>query len=580
MFFLVAPILFLSIFPIAWEPLNFGRSFILIIWLLLFVLTRKNFPKVKLKIIFLIPIIIFTYTVSAIVNKQNYIQMLIGHYNRNMGVITLVSIFLILYIITTYQLNIKSFIRYGFWPTAILTLGYGYIQYFELDPLTWGESDRTVLTLGNSNFAAVHLVFICLFILNQIFFTKSRNIKLVLALNLLLIFNLGLFTQAFQFRVLLSVGLIVFLSIYYFEQIRNFGGLKNTLFLSGISLFIITYTTVKWDQLDLISRTGSVDRIESSLNALRVFKDYPITGVGIEQFWKYSNFYKSINQERILGDGVAPDKAHNVFIDHFANGGVIAGIAFIAFIVFSLIIIYRLNNSVKEPLSRNNLAMISSIWITYTASLFISTDMIYNQLLSYICLGFILKLYYFLKCNEINTIPISKHIYASTVMRLALLPLLIILLILGFRGFQNNLDVNKILNGKITTSKEILTTLKNFPNPKGVEFVSIFLLNQNRSNCSIVNESSSILLIQDQRSAQAYFMKAICADFYGQQELALTYIDKSLTFYPFSMIYLETKLRLELYLLRINPAQITFEKMESIDPNFKKKEELLKLMSQ
>ena len=580
MFFLVVPILFLSIFPIAWEPLNFGRSFILIIWLLLFMVAQRNFSKVKLKIIFLIPIIIFTYTISAIINKQNYIQMLIGHYNRNMGVITLVSIFLILYIITTYQLNFKLLIRYAFWPTAILTLVYGYIQYFELDPLTWGESDRTVLTLGNSNFAAVHLVFICLFLLNQIFFTKSRNIKLLLALVLLLIFNLGLFTQAFQFRVLLSVGLVIFLSIYYFEHIRNFGSLKNAIFLSGVSLFIFTYTTVKWDQLDLISRTGSVDRIESTLNALRVFKDHPIAGVGIEQFWKYSNFYKSTKQERILGDGISPDKAHNVFIDHFTNGGVIAGVLFIAFIVSSLVIIYRLNIGVNDQLSRNNLAMISSIWIAYTASLFISTDSIYNQLLSYICLGFILKLYSFLKCNEINNIPTSKNIYASTIMRLALLPLLIISLILGFRGFENSLDINKISSGKIITSKEILNTLKNFPNPKGVEFVSIFLLNQNKSNCSIVNESSSILLNQDQRSSQAYFMKAICADFYGQQELALTYIDKSLTLYPLSINYLETKLRLEFYLHRINSVQLTFEKMESIDPNFKKKEELLKLISQ
>jgi hypothetical protein len=75
-------------------------------------------------------------------------------------------------------------------------------------------------------------------------------------------------------------------------------------------------------------------------------------------------------------------------------------------------------------------------------------------------------------------------------------------------------------------------------------------------------------------------MKAICADFYGQQELALNYIDKSLTLYPLSINYLETKLRLEFYLLRKNSAQLTFEKMENIDPNFKKKEELLKLISQ
>ncbi len=563
MFYLLLPLQFLCVTVGLNEGVNLVRSLLLVLLVTVFATVYPEIFRAKNKFIYLLLALPGVYVFSAIANKQNPILALVGHYNRNFGIFTLIAVGLLVLITSNAKLKITSFMNYGVWPTTALSIIYSYMQSFDLDPLAWAESDRTVLTLGNSDYAASFLAMLIAVPIYGFFYYSNKWIKASMVPLLWLILNAGLNSQAYQFRVIALVSVFSFLIVFFWEKIINIPKV-----LSFGSVFALigygTYFVVS-NKSELISRTSFEDRISQQKMGISMFTDHPIFGVGIDQMSRYMPMY--LKPEDIVKNSVdvIPDKTHNVFIDHLAHGGFLAGLIFTAFIIFSLVLVIKLmkNRNIKE--NRSTVALLASIWVAYVAQQFISTDHIFLMIMPFMAFGLICKLNY----SEVNLkadgkIKFDKNTILA--LRSVMSLFLVIVVLVGGRAIYFDSQVKKILSHEIMNGDVALNIIKSFPNPKTTEAIIVDAMS-NLGNCPFAIVASDELLKLDNRSSQAWYVKTLCADATGDLKTASNYLDKAMVFQPVNTRYLEAKVKLLVALGDKSSAQVVLQRIKLINPN-------------
>jgi O-antigen ligase len=306
--------------------------------------------------------------------------------------LTFIAIGLLVLITASAKTKTNAFINYGIWPVTFLAVIYSYLQSFDVDPLDWAEPDRTVLTMGNSNYAASFLGMLIIVPFYGFFTYRNWLIKASMVPLLWLINNAGLNTQAYQYRVVALVSIIMFFVVYFWEKILALpkaltGG--SAVGLIGLGVYFIINNSA-----ELITRTNFKDRISQQQMGLSMFADHPIFGVGADQMWRFMPIYLKPSDIVINGSNVVPDKTHNVFVDHLAHGGIFAGIIFTAFIIFSLVIVFQLMRKHKIKEIRPLVALLAGIWVSYVAQQFISTDQVVLMIMPFMAFGLMCKLYF------------------------------------------------------------------------------------------------------------------------------------------------------------------------------------------
>jgi O-antigen ligase len=575
MFYLLLPLQFLCITPSLNEGVNLARSIFLITAVTIFVIAFPEVLRVKNKFMYLPLILPGIYVTSALVNRQNPILALLGNYNRNFGILTFIAIGLLVLITANSNLKTKAFLNYGVWPITALAVIYSYMQLFKFDPLVWAESDRTVLTLGNSDYAAAFMGMLIVVPLYGFFAYSNKLIKALMVPLLLLIANAGMNSIAFQFRVLALISVIVFVTVYYWEKLM---ALPKLLTFSGLfgSFTILIYYILS-NQKDLIEYTNFKDRISQQQMGLSMFADHPIFGVGADQMWRFMPMYLKSSDIVINGSDVVPDKTHNVFIDHLAQGGIIAGIIFTAFIAFSLVIVFQLMRKQQSEENRPLVALFAGIWIAYVAQQFISTDEVMLMIMPFMACGLIFKLYF--SSDEINPVVKEKSIRGNSklLIRGVMSALLLVISIVGAQAIYYDSQVKKILSHEIMNGEFALNTIKNFPNPKSTEAIIVDAMS-NLQNCPFALVATDELLKVDNRSAQAWYIKTICVDSTGDRKSALDLIDKAVALQPNNLRYLEAKYKLTASIGDQTGATAVLEKMKSINPKLPNLVELQALL--
>ena len=546
------------------EPLNLGKSILFSIVVLISSLTVKERKRLKSWPLVLFALFLISYTLSVLVNKQNFFSAFFGSESRNMGLLTHISILILLYFSILGNLNSKNLLRFGIWPLIYINLLYGFIQVTRNDPIIWGEPDRVVLLLGNSNYAGQLLASLLIIPLAHIILKKHKVSQLFALSVFFSLFYLGLMTQAFQFRVLAIINIVTFLILNYWNWIRS--NLKRiSMFSVLIAIATGAYTYLNWQKIDLIHRTNAIDRLDMSIVGLKILRDHFLFGIGIEQFNKFEPVYRGISQTQRNGNNVVPDKAHNVFIEHLANGGIFTGLFYILFIVSTIYLILKVFQTQVPKSQRIELSAISSIWITYIVSLFISTDVIFSMILGYSCLGLILKQAYTENSRILETKNKEFFIPSGILPRISITFFTIITLILSTLTIVNAYQWREVQVGKVRDGKEILSIMDSMPRPKEAEkfIVSAF---QNLQNCPFILEASKKLIEMDARSGQGYYFKAICEDNLGLTYQSLESIRRAVALQPLNTSYLESLTKLLYTVGNKEEAFTTFSKLESINP--------------
>jgi hypothetical protein len=373
--------------------------------------------------------------------------------------------------------------------------------------------------------------------------------------------------MSFQFNVIALTALTTYLFIFYYDKF-----IKLTLKFRVLSITFLFFTTI-----GLIIRyrnilhefTSADDRISTQRIGLEIFKDNFFTGVGVENTSSFAQLYVKPEDIRREGADRFLDKSHNSLIDHFANGGVFLGLAYMTFIVTIFYFMYRLlkaNYKIKEEL-----ALLGSIFSSYVIQLFFNTDSILLMVIPHIVMGMIGKLYleassHYLNSELVTTRqsivkPRPKNQLIAT--RLIMSLLMFIVLVFGNRIVSTDIQFQQIFQGKVTRGDKIIETLNNWPYQRPTEKVMVEIA-QNLENCSFLESVANRLVDVNQRSNEAWLVKSLCADFKGNQKLALIYVQKALDLHPLNIRYLDVRYQLEIALGLNLKANATLDLIKSI----------------
>ena len=523
------------------EALELPRSVALIILALLYVIAKPKSLAVKNKLFYLPFLIPITYLVSSFFNNQNILSALFGGYKRNFGILTYLAVAIIFVITLNLRLKDSSkFFKISLLPLSILSIIYSFIQLSGSDFLLWGEQDRVVLTIGNSNFAASYIAILLPSLLYGVATSRGKSLKSLYLALFFLLFYCGIQTKSFQFNVvaLISISTFIFISFYHLF-------IKINLLLRTVGVFAIIstliYSVFRFRNV-LNDFTSADDRLSQQRAGLEMFTDNILFGVGVDRLQEYMPLYTRAEDIRREGGDIVADKSHNAFVDHLANGGIFTGISYTLFI---LIIFYFIMKLLKSGEKFNvNLALPSSIFVGYVSQLFINTDSILNMIVPYISMGLIGGFYLNLQANQSVSHVATKKLI---IIRLLSIIALILTLPLSVRIIVTDVQVRNIMNSKYMDGDKIIEILRMWPNPRPTELVMIKYV-QDLKNCPFVDRVSGRLLEVDPRSGQAWFVKSLCADAYDDQVTSLSYVKKAIEFQPVNVRYLDVQYQLEKFL--------------------------------
>lgn len=566
MFLALIPAVLLSVGWFAHDPVSILASTVLFAGALAAVLIngRSNWKK---SWILWLPIgVLVGYVVSASLNGQGLASIYLGGYQRNFGLATWLALSLVFLLAAQGEVKIRRFLDWILPSVLIVGLAYGLIQFLDKDPLPWTNPYKAVsLTLGNPNFAGAFFGILSVLAFSRIFLGKGVSQKVFGVLLFAATVFISLKTKSLQSPLLIIGGIFIFALLSNLGAKRGIG--RITKFSSGgvLGAAVIGITVLFTGGGSYLASLreklffqGSVaQRLDYWRTGFEIWKDHPIFGVGTDQFQRYAALYRTPEQLKRDGVFVIPDKSHNVLIDHFANGGMVVGLVWIAFIASVFYMLVKSLRKTENVQIRRDLALLGTMWSTYVLQALISPDQIVLSLIGYSSAGLIAGIY----LKDAPTVKIDPFIVRSVTAFV-----LVLVMVISGKALMANADAKKVLDGQITGVEPILKVIDAWPNAKTTELIGIQEINK-PNNCEFANQISDRLLKYDDRSAQGWYMKAICDNAAQNFTKAVADINNSVKFDPINPSYLVGKAKLEIAASRIADAKTTITKITEVDPS-------------
>lgn len=525
-------------------------------------------------------LLFITYAISAFSNNVPIVSALDGNYQRRFGLFYFLSIYLLFVITSSMIKEIDKFYTLGLRSLIALIVFYGSLQTLNLDPLPWINDLKAVqLTLGNPNFAGALIGMTSALPMSRIIQKNQIKSKIFWTTILIVLIALANETKSLQaFLVLFTSSLTV---VYLFisnnkrttTKFRKFKSFGIVSFFASSSIFWILSSQNFMSIKNRFFFEGSVyQRIDYWRTGIEMFKDNWILGVGPDQFQKHSSLYRTSEQVLRDGDFVIPDRAHNVIIDHFANGGLFAGSLWILFCVyiFKIIIENRRNNFEDKKLT--SFCTLSGLWAGYFVQSLLSPDNILLSALGIMSAGFLVAIgkTHAVENRDLKRANREKFKIDVFYARIILISLLLFSFVFWFKVIANDSEVKRILSSETLDSQRISRVINSWAQPRNVEKL-IFASSQADSNCDFVPKFADQLLELDERNSQAWYFKAICANQKSDFRSALEYVDKALNFDPLNQTFLIGKTKLA---ISANEKATGLEVLEVLKMNFPQNSEI------
>jgi O-antigen ligase len=565
MFLALIPVVLAAVGFFAHDPVSIFASSVLFVGALAAVLVRGGGAWKKSWFLWLPTAVVLGYLVSAVVNGQGVASVYLGGYQRNFGVATWLALGLVVLVGAQGEVKIRGFLDWILPSVLIAGLTYGLVQFLDKDPLPWTNPFKAVsLTLGNPNFAGAFFGILVVVALSRIFVGKTIGTKIYGVLLFAATVFISLKTKSLQSPLLIIGGVLIFAllsnlgSKSAMGRVTKFGsGSVLTAAVIGIGMLFTGGGTFLSSAREKLFFQGSVaQRLDYWRTGFEIWKDHPIFGVGADQFQRYAALYRSPEQLKRDGVFVIPDKSHNVFIDHFANGGMVVGLLWIAFVISVFCMLIKALRNNENVQVRRDLALLGTIWSTYVLQALISPDQIVLALIGYSSAGLIAGIY-------LKDAPVFK--VDPFMLRSVTAFVLVLVVVISGKALVANADAKKVLDGQITGVEPILQVIDAWPNAKTTELIGIQEINK-PNNCEFANQISDRLVKYDDRSAQGWYMKAICDNSVGNFAEAIEDINNSVKFDPINPSYLVGKAKLEIAAARPSDAKATIAKITEVDP--------------
>jgi O-antigen ligase len=496
--FIPIPLVALGFFPVLNDSTGVPKIIVLLIGTLILVLNNIKIIE-KISIYQLAPIfLIAIYGFNQLFLKINFESFLLGAFARNGGFIAITCFTIIFIHNSNLKIEkIKYFVRF-FFITYYLLLLYGIAQILEVIPIKESRNYGSLtLTLQNPNFASAFLgmAISCQIIL--ILETKKNRFIQVL---ILMIAVYELFqTNSIQGFLLLIFGLSIYLISRKNIKLKQFN-LKLFLLTSPLIIFVFANTSriIDW----LIVNGSVVQRLSYWELAVNIWKDNYLFGVGIDNMSNYSTLYRNLELTQQEGVFTTPDRAHNVILDHFVNGGFFGGLIWVVFVVLISFLALKVIKNSSNQLPNYQIIVIV-IWFCYLLQSLISVDELFLTLLGYSSAGIIISI---ASQRNLNKGGSLKRINLNISGRLILLPILSFLLLftLSIAKFEQNAYKFLIL-GKESSLVDLYGS--KYVQSKTLEDVAI-KISQDK-DFEMANKFANRLLLKKPSSHQAYYIKSV-----------------------------------------------------------------------
>ena len=364
-------LLFFSITPFATNVTTLLRSGLVALFAFTILLMKPiDFKKYKYLII-LFSTIITCFSISFILNEQNYSNFLIGTYGRNTGILVLTALFLLFLQSADYFPFFSKKLANSLYILLVLSLLYGVIQKLDLDPINWEKGSGIGSTLGNPNFYGALLGVLSIIPLFYFFEPKDKYKYLHLITYILVLIQTFMIGGS-QGYIIFIFSLMLFVLLKYREVI--FHKIKLILF-SLLLLLLGFFAVILRDVGNFVTILNSSLQIESRIEhwalSVRIWRDHFLFGVGIENLTNFSGKYRNQTM-RDWGLYTLPDKSHNMFLDFFVTGGLFVGLCWIAivFYVYQQILSLLKNTSVEKGIGY--IYVFSIVWTSWLFQSFFS----------------------------------------------------------------------------------------------------------------------------------------------------------------------------------------------------------------
>jgi O-antigen ligase len=428
---------------------------------------------------------------------------LMGDTFRRNGLFSYISLVIIFLVASRTISKFNSLVIY---KSAILTglvvSFYGVLQSTGNDFMRWNNPNNAMIsTLGNPNFASALLA---IFLVLAFYGMLLKNLSLVYKfLSMILIALAGfsiVYSGSRQGLLAILFSLIFYFPIYAYLRNRKLGMLI-AVFATIISIISILGMLQRGPLASVLYKNSISVRGYYWRAGIEMFKDHPLTGVGVDRYLAFFREYKEVGYPLKYGFDITSSNAHNTIIQLFATGGILVGISYLVLLIFVFIMGLRvlMVGNLNEKIQ---LLGLISAWIAFQAQSLISIDNIGISIWGWLLAGAIVgtslnqlqssNTHTQIKISEKKSNRVEIDLFPKAISSLFLLPVLVI--VVGL--YRSETDLNLIKNFTASQNKEfvidrsgkILSNVFTDPSYKYVVAQSLSQLGENDTSYKIIKD--------------------------------------------------------------------------------------------
>jgi O-antigen ligase len=327
----------------AQDPFNAPKFWVLLVgaaWLLGYLISylknsRDEFsPLIKKTLLLVLAFLAFS-TISLFASENNQIA-LFGDNMRKNGFLTYLA--LVVFFLSTIAFVTKNNLiqLYKFMLlTAYAVGGYGLLQITGNDFIPWSASGMAIFsTLGNSNFAGSAMAILAIIALGGAYIYRKVTWILISSVAAFTILLITIFpTNARQGLLLLffGIGALAIVLIYNYNRILG----RIAVVISAFGFVTAILGMLQIGPLERLLYKDSVSVRGYYWRAgISMLQDNLWFGVGLDNYGTFFKQYREVGYPLKYGYSLTSTNAHNVFIQHFATGGLFVGISYLLLTVF------------------------------------------------------------------------------------------------------------------------------------------------------------------------------------------------------------------------------------------------------
>lgn len=326
------------------------------------------------RLYFLLSFFIASLFFSAVISNFP-LQAWLGDIQRKNGVLTYLSfciIFVYVMKLSTFQIS-KIFIKFSVLIGLTLSI-YGVMQLAGKDFVNWNNPHNPIiLTFGNPNYASAALSVIAsigfLLMFQPAFSLKWRVFGFLSSVSCLFVVYKS---NSRQGLIIFLIANLVFLYLFAMKFKPRFRAFSSVIFLA-VSLVGLMGMMNKGFLAPYLYKQSLSVRGYYWRAAFEMFKDNPISGVGLDRYAYFFKEFREVNYVNTYGTVISSSDAHNVFLQLFSTGGIFVGLGYLLIIIFVLVACLHY----LSKLNGNDFFLASllfSSWTGYQAQSFISIN--------------------------------------------------------------------------------------------------------------------------------------------------------------------------------------------------------------